>query len=62
MLSSLFAHTCFFAAFIALCLMELLSQKPHKPAEKQECFLLCAKGWVQVYIIHAACDGENAES
>lgn len=42
--------------------MELLSQKPHKPAEKEKCFLLSAKGWVQVYIIHTACNREDAES
>lgn len=34
--------------------MELLSQKTHKPAEKEKGFLLSAKGPVQVYIIHAA--------
>lgn len=62
MLSSLFAHTCFFTAFIALCLRELLSQKTHELAEKEKCFLLSAKGRVQVYIIHSACDGEDAES
>lgn len=62
MLSSLLAHTCFFTALIALCLIELLSQKPHKPAEKEKCFLLSARGRVQVSIIHAACDGEDAES
>lgn len=62
MLSSLFAHTRFFTAFIALCLMELLSQKTHKPAEKEKGFLLSAKGPVQVYIIHAVCNGEDAES
>lgn len=60
--SSLLAHTCFFTAFIVLCLMELLSQKPHKPAEKEKCFLLSAEGCVKVYIIHAACNGEDAES
>lgn len=58
---SLFPHTCFFTAFIAFCLMELLSWKKHKPAENQKCFLLSAKGQVRALTMLAVCDWDDAD-
>lgn len=57
---SLFPHACFFTAFIALCLMELLLWK-HKPAEELKCLLRSAEGQVQAFSVLALCDWDDAD-
>lgn len=56
-------HTLAFSLrnFIALCLMESLSWKKHKPAENQKCFLLSAKGQVQAFIMCAVYDWDDTD-